>query len=46
MPDPDNAKDKSFTAFRSAAEEADTKLANDATKPEEQSWDHEGGHMS
>jgi hypothetical protein len=46
MPDPDNAKVKSFTVFRSAAEEADTKLANDATKREEQSWDNEGGHMS
>ena len=46
MPDPDNAKVKSFTAFRSAAEEAHTKLANDATKREEQSWDNEGGHMS
>lgn len=46
MPDPDNAKVKSFTAFRSAAEEADTKLANEAMKREEQSWDNEGGHMS
>ena len=46
MPDPDNAKVKSFTAFRSAAEEAHTKLAHDATKLEEQSWDNEGGHMS
>ena len=46
MPDPGNAKDKSFTAFRSAAEEVDTKLASDATKREEQSWDNEGGHMS
>ena len=46
MPDPDNAKVKSFTAFRSAAEEADTKLANDVAKREEQSWDNEGGHMS
>ena len=46
MPDPDKAKDKSFTAFRSAAEEADTKLANDAAKRQEQSWDNEGGHMS
>ncbi|HEX5237378.1 MAG TPA: hypothetical protein VFW39_02820 [Sphingomicrobium sp.] len=46
MPDPDKAQDKSFTAFRSAAEEVGTKLANDATKREEQSWDNEGGHMS
>jgi hypothetical protein len=46
MPDPGNAKDKSFTAFRSAAEEVDTKLASGATKREEQSWDNEGGHMS
>ena len=46
MPDPDKAKEKSFTAFRSAAEEVDTKLANDAAKREEQSWDNEGGHMS
>jgi hypothetical protein len=46
MPDPDKAKEKSFTAFRSAAEEVDTKLANDVAKREEQSWDNEGGHMS
>jgi hypothetical protein len=45
MHDPGDAKDKSFTAFRSAAEEADTKRDNDATK-REQSWDNEGGHMS
>ncbi|WP_341633548.1 hypothetical protein [Sphingomonas agri] len=46
MHDPGDAKDKSFTAFRSAAEEADTKRHSDATKREEQSWDNEGGHMS
>ncbi len=32
----DNAKGKSFTAFRSAAEEADTKRENDAMKQLEQ----------
>lgn len=32
-------KGKSFTVFRSAAEEADTKR-------DEQGWDNEGGHMS
>jgi len=32
-------KGKSFTAFRSAAEEAES-------KHEQQSWDNEGGHMS
>ena len=42
----DNAKGKRFTAFRSAAEEADTKRENDAIKREEHSWDNEGGHMS
>jgi hypothetical protein len=41
-----NSKCKSFTAFRSAAEEADTKRENDAIKRDEQSWDNEGGHMS
>lgn len=46
MRNPDDLKGKSFTAFRSAAEEADTKRENDATKCEEQSWDNEGGHMS
>ena len=46
MPDPDDPKFKSLTAFRSAAEEAETKRAKDATKREEQSWDNEGGHMS
>ena len=39
MPDRRGPKDKSFTAFRSAAEEA-------AMKREEQTWDNEGGHMS
>ena len=33
------SKGRSFTAFRSAAEEADMKRAG-------QSWDNEGGHMS
>lgn len=32
-------KAKSFTVFRSAAEE-------DATRQEHQNWDNEGGHMS
>jgi hypothetical protein len=39
MHDPDRAKGKSFTAFRSAAEEAEMKNA-------EQDWANEGGHMS
>jgi len=39
-------KAKSFTAFRSAAEETDTKRENDSMKREEQAWDNEGGHMS
>jgi hypothetical protein len=38
------SRGKSFTAFRSAAEEVDAK--RDALKREEQSWDNEGGHMS
>jgi hypothetical protein len=46
MHDTGDAKDKVFTVFHSAAEEADTKRANDAMKREEQSWDNEGGHMS
>lgn len=46
MPDPRDLKGKSFTAFRSAAEEADTKRENDATKYEELAFDNEGGHMS
>jgi len=46
MPGTGNAKDKIFTVFHSAAEEADTKRENDAMKREEQSWDKEGGHMS
>jgi hypothetical protein len=46
MKNADNSKGKSFTAFRSAAEEADTKRENDAMKREEQAWDNEGGHMS
>ena len=43
---PGDAKDKSFTVFHSAAEEADTKRENDTMKRQEQSWDNEGGHMS
>jgi hypothetical protein len=39
MHDPDRAKGKSVTAFRSAAEEAEMKNA-------EQDWANEGGHMS
>ena len=39
MQDSRDSKYKSFTAFSSAAAEANTKR-------EEQSWDHEGGHMS
>ena len=36
----------SFTAFRSAAEEAAIKRDHDMMKGEEQVWDNEGGHMS
>jgi hypothetical protein len=39
MQDSRNKKRASFTAFRSAAEEAETKR-------EEQTWENEGGHMS
>lgn len=39
MKDPVPPKAKSFTVFRSAAEEA-------ATRQEQQNWDNEGGHMS
>jgi len=39
-------KGRSFTAFRSAAEEAATKRDHDTMKGEEQVWDNEGGHMS
>jgi hypothetical protein len=39
MQDYRDPKRKSFTAFRSASEEAETKR-------EEQTWDNEGGHMS
>jgi hypothetical protein len=46
MTDSDNStKDESFTAFRSAAEEADTKREADAVKRAEQAWDNEGGQM-
>ena len=41
-----DAKDRSFTVFHSASEEADNKRENEAMKREEQSWDNEGGHMS
>jgi len=44
MQDFRKSKGKSFTAFRSAAEEADAK--RDAMKREEQTWDNEGGHTS
>lgn len=46
MEESPEAKGKSFTAFRSAAEEADTKRESDAKTREEQAWDNEGGHMS
>ena len=46
MHDTGDAKDKIFTVFHSAAEEAHTKRENDAMKRQEQSWDNEGGHMS
>ncbi len=39
MHDSDRAKGKSFTVFRSAAEEAEMKSA-------ERDWANEGGHMS
>jgi hypothetical protein len=39
MNDSDRARGKSFTIFRSAAEEAEMKNA-------EQDWTNEGGHMS
>jgi hypothetical protein len=39
MQDSQDSKRKSFTVFRSAAEEAETKR-------KEQTWDDEGGHMS
>jgi hypothetical protein len=37
---------KSFTAFSSAAEEAQTKRDKAEAKREEQEWDNEGGPMS
>lgn len=46
MDDPAKEKTKSFTAFRSAAEEVDSARESDALKREEQAWDNEGGHMS
>ena len=46
MHDAGKSKGKSFTAFRSAAEEADTKREKDAMTCQEQAWDNEGGHMS
>ena len=46
MKSADTSKDKCFTAFRSAAEESETKRENDALKRQEQPWANEGGHMS
>lgn len=46
MQETGKSKSKSFTAFRSAAEEADTKRKMDAMTREEQEWDNEGGNMS
>ena len=46
MQDSMRSKRKSFTAFRSAAEEVDTRRENDALQGEEQAWENEGGHMS
>lgn len=46
MDNPAEEKGKNFTAFRSVAEEAETKRENDAMKREEQAFDNEGGHMS
>jgi|KBSMisStaDraftv2_1062788.scaffolds.fasta_scaffold48495_1 hypothetical protein len=40
------SKGKSFTAFRSAAEEVETKRENDGMKRDEQPREKEGGHMS
>jgi hypothetical protein len=42
----ENSKSKSFSAFRSAAEEVETKRAREAMKREEHAWENEGGHMS
>lgn len=46
MQEPGKSKDKSFTAFRSAAEEADSKREMDAIKRGEQARENGGGHMS
>jgi len=46
MQDDGKSKGKSFTPFRSAAEEDHTKRENDAVKRDEQCWENEGGHMS
>lgn len=46
MQDSPRSKGKSFTVFRSAAEEAETKRQSAETQHEEQAWDNEGGHMS
>jgi len=46
MKDDPKSKRESFTAFRSAAEEARTKRENDAFRSQEQCWENEGGHMS
>ena len=43
MQDNEKARGKNFTAFRSAAQEADTKRENDAIKREEQAWETRAG---
>jgi hypothetical protein len=42
----ETSKSKSFSVFRSAAEEAETKRAKEAMKSEEHAWENEGGQMS
>ena len=42
----DQAKGKSFSAFRTAGEEAEMKRETSDFKTDEQAWDNEGGHMS
>src|SRR6476619_1981947 len=46
MHGPHTSTDKSFSAFRTAAEEAVTKREADITRDAEKAWDNEGGHMS
>ena len=46
MHGPRKSKGKSFSAFRTAAEEAVTKREADITRDAEKAWDNEGGHMS